>query len=194
MAQYKATPLYGGAMTVELPANFQDVSDIRQVPDNQEVFLDKSGFTSIVFDILERVEVGAQKSDQDALKHHLSDILEDDAERAQTWVSSTAVLSKLPPQTPAYTLFATQHSSPDRIARGKAPDFTGILLTLVRLEKQKTDVVVSINVPHPPGEYDPDEVDPAKGKHGRLLDAALLYRDRILRTFEIRDWDLFVEE
>lgn len=71
-------------------------SQIRQVPDTQEVFLDRDGFTSIVFDILERVDVGEEKSDADALKYHFSDIVEDDTERAQIWTSNTAVFTKLP--------------------------------------------------------------------------------------------------
>jgi hypothetical protein len=100
----------------------------------------------------------------------------------------------LRPQTPAYTLFATHTASPDAISRGKAPDFTGILLTLIRLETQQTDLVISINVPHVDGEYNKNDVDPSAGKQGPALDAATSFRDRILQTFEIRDWDLFVQE
>lgn len=67
-------------------------SEIRQVPDNQEVYLDSDGFSSIVVEILERVE----KSDFEALKHHLRDIVDDDAERTRTWTSNNAIFSKLP--------------------------------------------------------------------------------------------------
>lgn len=75
-------------------------SQIRQVPDNQEVYLDQDGFTSIVFDILERVDVGEQNSDLDALKYHLSDIVEEDdtttATAARTYSTNNAVFNKLP--------------------------------------------------------------------------------------------------
>jgi len=98
------------------------------------------------------------------------------------------------PQTPAYTLFATHTASPDAISRGKAPDFTGILLTLIRLEAQQTDLVICVNVPHVDGEYNKDDVDPSAGKQGAMLDAATAFRDRILQSFEIKDWDLFVQE
>lgn len=67
-------------------------SQIRQVPDNQEVYLDKDGLTSIVFDILERVD----KPDLDALKYHLEDIVEDDVNATKLWTSNSAVFSKLP--------------------------------------------------------------------------------------------------
>ncbi|KAI9861512.1 MAG: hypothetical protein M1824_002404 [Vezdaea acicularis] len=47
------TPLFGGAITVDLPPNFLDVSDIRQVPSHQEVFLSSTSLSSITLDILE---------------------------------------------------------------------------------------------------------------------------------------------
>lgn len=82
---FKQVDLFGGAIVASIPSTFEDVSDIRQVPDNQEVYLDKDGFSStvpsiypnfvmmvvdsifagIVFDILERVE---KDSDIEALK------------------------------------------------------------------------------------------------------------------------------
>ena len=67
-------------------------------------------------------------------------------------------------------------------------------MTLIRLEQQKTDIIVAINVPHISGQYDPAEVDPEKGKHGALLDKAIDYRNEVLNTFEIQDWNLFVQE
>ena len=54
-------------------------SDLRQVPDHQEVYLDKEGFTSISFDILERVEPVADGGE--ALRYHLEDITETEGQR-----------------------------------------------------------------------------------------------------------------
>ena len=68
------------------------------------------------------------------------------------------------------------------------------MLVLVRLEQQKTDIVIAINVPHIAGLYDPSEVDPEKGDQGALLDKAMDYRGQILNTLEIQDWSLFVQE
>lgn len=53
-------------------------SDLRQIPDHQEVYLDKEGFTSITFDILERVDSVA--NDEEALKYHLEDITDSDGQ------------------------------------------------------------------------------------------------------------------
>ena len=46
---------------------------IRQVPDNQEVYLDKNGFTSLTFDITERVS--HLSTDKEALEYHFADIV-----------------------------------------------------------------------------------------------------------------------
>ena len=50
---------------------------MRQVPDNQEVWIDKDGFTSIIFDITERVgEPGSgPEIDGRAITTHLQDLV-----------------------------------------------------------------------------------------------------------------------
>ena len=57
-------------------------SKIRQVPDNQEVYLDKNGFTSLTFDITERVS--HLSTDKEALEYHLADIVAD-TDIQNTW-------------------------------------------------------------------------------------------------------------
>ncbi|KAK3706864.1 hypothetical protein LTR37_012543 [Vermiconidia calcicola] len=190
MSQYNQVDLFGGAITSSLPATFADVSEIRQVPDNQEVYLDKDGFSSIVVDILERVE----RPDDEALKFHLQDIVEVDVGETKVWTSGAAHFSKLPQGTPAYTLFATSPPGSKQRGRANEPDFVGILLTMIRLEQQKTDIIVAVNVPHLAGQYEPKDVDPEKGKHGRLLDAAIQHRQKVMETFEVKAWNLFVQE
>lgn len=64
------TNLYGGSIKVVLPSNFIDASDFRQVPDNQEVFVNDNNNDSIVFDILERVNA----EDEDAVQEHVKEI------------------------------------------------------------------------------------------------------------------------
>lgn len=95
---------------------------------------------------------------------------------------------------PAYTLIATQtpnasHSSD----QSSAPDFTALTLTLLRLEEQDTDILITINVPHIRGEYDAEEVDLELGKQGKLIGDAVEIAARIWETFVIKDWGLFGE-
>lgn len=95
--------------------------------------------------------------------------------------------------TPAYTLIATQTPPPDPDARDSAPDFTAIVLNLVRLEKEHTDILITINVPHIRGEYSEEDVDLQLGKQGKLIGDAVEYAAKIWETFKIKDWGLFNE-
>jgi hypothetical protein len=69
-----------------------------------------------------------------------------------------------------------------------------ILLTLIRLVDQRTDILVTINVPHVIGQYDVGSVDLEHGKMGPLLEQAAKWRERVLETFDVKDWGLFGEE
>jgi len=195
---FKEVKLFGGAILCDIPSNFADVSTIRQVPDNQEVFLDKDGFTSIVFDITERVgpDGSDEKIDGTAMTVHLEEIVDEDLETVKVWSMTRTEFSELPPKTPAYTLMATQTPQPTSAhpsSRAESPDFTAILLNLIRLEKQQTDVLITINVPHIKGEYTADSVNLERGEQGRLIEDAVEFCAKIWETFEVRDWGLFEE-
>lgn len=90
-------------------------------------------------------------------------------------------------------MIATQSPKADQSRGEAAPDFTAIILTLVRLEKESTDIVITINVPHIKGEYVEDEVDLELGKQGVLIGDAVEYAARIWDTFRVKDWGLFGE-
>ncbi|RDW67998.1 hypothetical protein BP6252_09394 [Coleophoma cylindrospora] len=98
MATFVATPLFGGAMIVDLPETFTDVSRIRQIPDHQEVFLDKDGYTSIMFDITERVGTAGSGAaiDGAAMTTHLEDIVDSEFDTVKVWSTSNTQFSKLP--------------------------------------------------------------------------------------------------
>jgi len=74
------------------------LSTIRQVPDHQEVYLDKDGFTSIIFDITERVGLPGTGPAVDgaALTTHLEDIVASDDDTVKVWNTSNTQFSKLP--------------------------------------------------------------------------------------------------
>ena len=58
-------PLFGGALSADLPDRYVDVSDFRPVPDNQEVWTDAERDESVIVEILERVEDGPRDDDDD---------------------------------------------------------------------------------------------------------------------------------
>lgn len=78
-------------------------------------------------------------------------------------------------------------------AEKSSPDFTAIILTLVRLEREKTDLLITINVPHIKGEYNEEDVDLELGRQGKLIGDAVDYAAKIWETFKVKDWNLFNE-
>ncbi|KAK3706422.1 hypothetical protein QZH41_018636 [Actinostola sp. cb2023] len=63
--------LFGGAMRALIPSEAKDVSEVRQVPDNQEVFCHPTIDQSIMVDIL---EYQTQVQNENAAKYHFEDI------------------------------------------------------------------------------------------------------------------------
>lgn len=71
--------------------------------------------------------------------------------------------------------------------------FTVMLLTLIRLVPQATDILVTVNIPHNPAEQEPHEqVDFEQGQMGSLVEEGRRVQDEIRRTLKIHDWELFV--
>ncbi|KAL6944879.1 hypothetical protein ACO0QE_002321 [Hanseniaspora vineae] len=75
-------PLYGGAIELLLPKGYMDVSQIREIPDNQEVFVNdndiqstssNSGNESIIVELMESVDV---KDGEAALIEHCKEIVD----------------------------------------------------------------------------------------------------------------------
>lgn len=63
----------------------------------------------------------------------------------------------------------------------------------MRLERELTDILITINVPHIKGEYDEDDVDLELGRQGRLIGDAVDYAAKIWESFKVKDWNLFKE-
>ena len=68
---FESRQLFGGAITMSLPASFEDVSVIRVVPDHQEVFVDRISDMSLIIEIL---GYESEVSDNDAAQHFFHDL------------------------------------------------------------------------------------------------------------------------
>lgn len=92
------------------------------------------------------------------------------------------------------SLVAVSPAGEKQRSQPKAPEFVAIFLLMIRLPKQKTDILVVINVPYIPGEYDAASVKVDAAQFGQLGERAQQIRDKILQTFNVNDWSLFVNE
>ncbi|KAF3910759.1 hypothetical protein ABW20_dc0100478 [Dactylellina cionopaga] len=200
--------LFGGAITANSPSNWMDMSDIRQVPDNQECFIDLTGLATEIFELNERVE---KENDEGAIKFHLADIFEDSPYKI--WNSRKLEAGEIPglPNIPAYTmLITTPYVENRRNKVGHASQFVALAIVIIRLEQQKTDIVITANMPHSyedaiaekslcrPGlEAELGFPDNYVWKHdeaGKALKTLLEIIEEGVKTFTIHDWGLFVTE
>ncbi|KAF2641537.1 Mog1p/PsbP-like protein [Massarina eburnea CBS 473.64] len=181
---FKQTALFGGAITVDLPTVFGDTSQIRQVPDHQEVFLDINGYSGAIIEILEYVD---KPTDEEALQYHFADLVDGTGDATNLLGQGRATMVKVPNHPVLSLHFIQTPPAPDRPNR-KTADFVAIHLILLRLKDQGTDIMITINSPHYPGEY---EKPAQEGELTQLMTDAEVVKERILQTFEISDWGLF---
>lgn len=142
--------LFGGAITTELPSSFEDVCNFRQVPDNQEVYVDRNTDMSFIVELL---TYEAEVSDAQAANYYFSDLASCN-EAAETLVdyqgmiTDSRVMPKVRASFPKCCLRGRQSVSKFR-ARSDTPlDMVQIFLLVLRLPSVGTDVLLTLNAPY----------------------------------------------
>ncbi|RKO86771.1 hypothetical protein BDK51DRAFT_18003 [Blyttiomyces helicus] len=171
--------LYGGAICVNIPASYLDASQLRQIPDNQEVFVEGDSDKSIVIELLEPAE------GNEPARWHYQQLAEDN-EAHSAAVSSIQTLSptadtpRLPPMTRATLLTGIQTVSK---FNQTTPATVSVLLAVVHLSQAKTDVVITLNRPLVEGV--------SEGIEHMAAASALQEMKLLLQSLEVKDWSLF---
>jgi hypothetical protein len=182
---YTERSLFGGAISCEIPTSWRDVSDVRQVPDHQEVWQDLDGAVLIV-EILQRQEV----DDQNAARFFFNDLAESNAITREDDLSFRPATFLLPVQIQGANPCAGIGSQ--KIAMGNGYDIRGqrrenqeirwtcVELCALRLTRVETDLLVTVTKPlSNPNEPPTSSVswsDPFQ---------------RAISSMQIRDWGLF---
>ncbi|KAG6335881.1 hypothetical protein ID866_3218 [Astraeus odoratus] len=165
--------IFGGAISVVLPTEVLDASDIRQVPDSQELFLYLRSDSFLSIEVLERVP---EDDDLEAAKFHF-DAVADDNDAIEPTVKEVRHLgiravsdgSTLSP------VFLRGTQKVQKFGR-EDPQEVEILIALwrIQVDDRCADIVVSANIP------DPAEIGAVEEDFGLLVD-----------TFYILDYGLF---
>ncbi|KAM9358585.1 ran guanine nucleotide release factor [Symphorus nematophorus] len=140
-------PLFGGALSAVLPHSSTDISELREIPDNQEVFAHAHTDQSL---IVELVEYQAQVADQDAARYHFEDIAGSNKalEPGGFEVTSVEPLPKselsLSDCSSAWMLTGTQCVSK---FNEEARNTVTLHLGLFRLPQFSTDILITFNDP-----------------------------------------------
>ncbi|KAI9105022.1 hypothetical protein DFS34DRAFT_605464 [Phlyctochytrium arcticum] len=186
--------LFGGGITADIPESFLDASIMREVPDNQEVFVDQLTDQSI---ILELLELAAEASDDEAAKFHFQQLADDnDASESQILSiehpdPSTSIPSISSP-VHISTLVGQQTVAKFRERDPQARNFVAIYMAVIRLPHVTTDLVLSYNHPLSLGAASSSNSALAEsGGHVGVPEVAMDNFQKLLRSLRIVDWGLF---
>ncbi|ETN37858.1 uncharacterized protein HMPREF1541_07481 [Cyphellophora europaea CBS 101466] len=196
MADFGTRELYGGAITVELPTTLIDASDIRQIPDHQEVFLSNKTLTSIIFEINQFVK----QPDPAALYFHFTDVIAPPDHLAEELGAPTK-LSLAEDSLKDFPAYLVQGGiiSPevDKKASTSLPiewqqtplttnQLTKCYQLVVRMDKYSTDFCVRVNVP----------LKELSGKEEADAEEAVAkgIMEKIVATLDIKEFGLFASD
>lgn len=199
--------LFGGTITCVLPDTFEDVSSFRQVPDHQEVFVDKNSDMSFILEILQSAD---SLKDSDAASFHFNDLATcNEAEEVQ--IHSSAVMNAkevLPAMNGQFSVCALTGSQKVKKFRSEdaSLDRVHIFLVVVRLPAVSTDVLITINIPLsgtetvtnvPVATFRPDtpefvfEGNTVTAETKKLVMLAITALKLVMSNFNVMDWSLF---
>ncbi|XP_066578733.1 ran guanine nucleotide release factor [Amia ocellicauda] len=137
-------PLFGGALSAVLPHSARDISELREIPDNQEVFAHRHSDQSIIVELLEHQ---GHVPDSQAARFHFQDVAGSN-EAGGAEVRSVEPLSgaqlSLPACSSAWLLSGTQLVSK---FNEEAQNTVDVYLGLFRLPQHDTDILVTFNDP-----------------------------------------------
>lgn len=169
------TGLFGGAITIDLPENVIDVSNFRQVPDNQEVFLIEGvSPPDDISIIIELLELPDGLLDQ-VIKMHLSDSLDMEIDD----ISDVKIESK------SHNL-GTQH-----IGLYKTPELL-VIFSLVRVPKVHTDILMSVFLNFKSETYNElKHYDYNYILQNKVIGEHLDNINSCTKSLDIKDYDLF---
>ena len=180
-------PLFGGAVTCNIPDGFVDISDFRQVPSDQECWGDTAG-RLLVMEILEQQ---TSIPNDGAAEFFFRDLAESNGITSPEDFRFSSFQENEqfhPVQLPPQSVFCFGKGF-QRISRGKDndlsgnscnsqdPRWVGIDLGLIRLPSVQAEILVTLSVS--------DESNPQE-----TTATSELFR-RIFSSIQIQDWGLF---
>ncbi|GMH15314.1 hypothetical protein Nepgr_017155 [Nepenthes gracilis] len=193
---YAERPLFGGKITSTFPPRFEDVSNIRQVPDHQEAFVDPARDESLIFELL---ELKRDVDDDGSALWFLQDLaMEQDAEGGMV-IEQSGVLEApglCYRSVPAIVTSAIGQMAISKGRQGReAQNIVRVYLANLRLKEVGTDVLITA--------YEPLVINPlsesanavgagvaAPAEQSGLTTTAEVFKLAV-SSFKVNDWSLF---
>ncbi|KAI8065887.1 hypothetical protein BC940DRAFT_334405 [Gongronella butleri] len=181
-------PLFGGAISTSIKSSYLDASQIRQIPDNQEVFVDMNTQQSLIIELLEKVE----HLNEEAARFHFEQIAEHNnasnySIKSVEHESVDIAAPRLPLDTTVYFVRGVQNVAK---FNEDAVNHVELVVAIVRLDKVHTDVIISLNVPTEvsSGSSEMKDINQVESSSvAAIVDEIKL----VVRSLEVHDWGLF---
>ncbi|MFS7897239.1 putative ran-interacting Mog1 protein [Helianthus anomalus] len=193
MEQFPQRQLFGRAISTTLPLRFEDVSNIRQVPDHQEVFVDPARDESLIIELL---EMKHDLADNASATWFLQDLATEQAAEGNIVTEQSAVFEAQGlgyRNIPSVITTATAQMAISKGRQGReAQNLVKVYLANLRLKGVGTDVLITA--------YEPVFINESARSVGAGLTvpAAELGRTpmadvfkQVVATFRVNDWNLF---
>ncbi|GAV80289.1 Mog1 domain-containing protein [Cephalotus follicularis] len=141
-------PLFGGAIASTFSSRFQDVSNLRQVPDHQEVFVDPARDESLIFELLDyKHDIG----DNGSAAWFLQDLATEQDAEGCTLIDQSGVVEASGLQYRNIPAIVTTAVGQMAISKGRqgreAQNIVKVYLANIRLKEVGTDVLVTAYEP-----------------------------------------------
>ncbi|KAN0012410.1 hypothetical protein ACTFIU_007711 [Dictyostelium citrinum] len=189
---FEKRQLYGGAIEIDIPKRFIDVTSYRHIPDHQELFSDEKSDQSV---IIELNEIQDHIPNANAIKHHYEVLVEDagiSTDKSVIINFRDLTQTEMPhfdASIPKYVLLAQQ-----KIAKFNetAENTINVYMALVRLEKSKTDLLITYNeaIALAPTSSSMAVVQNLTPSNDQSKSEQLFLA--MLKSFKIKDYSLFV--
>lgn len=204
MATWSERPLFGGAITCDIPTVWRDVSDIRQVPDHQECWLDIGDDGAFL--VVEVMDRQSSVADADAASFFFRDLAEANGIINPVTNQIECIFQTIqlaPPLGEEGGLISTNVTAcsgigVQKVALGRDVDMDGnprvqeirwvtLELCVFRLEQVETDLLVTITKPILTS--NPNE--PLEEACARIGNTFSREFSRVVWSLNVRDWSLF---
>jgi hypothetical protein len=179
--------LFGGAMTAYMPEAFKDASIIREVPDNQEVYVDINTDQSIIVELLEQAEA----SNDECGLYHFKQLAEDNnADNYEIIKNDNIAPQDIPNikiDSVKKIVLGKQIISKFNEKDADAKNVVNIYLAVIRVPSIETDILISYNCPVYIGSKSSSRTQSVEGQEN-ISDEIF---NQLIKSFNVVDWDLF---
>lgn len=189
-------PLFGGAIVSTFPRRFQDLSDIRQVPDHQEAFVDPTRDESLVFELL---DLKQDVADDGSAVWFLQDLATEQDAEGFTVIEQSGVVEAGGLRYRNMAAVVTTAVGQMAISKGRqgreAQNIVRVHLANLRLKEVGTDVLITA--------YEPILIHPFSDSAGTVGAGLAVPAEQsghmpmtevfkmAVSSFKVNDWSLF---